>query len=79
MKILDYDEEEINKPFTKKELENTINKLVMKKCPGPDGIGNEIIIKAGNNLRDSILKMINWFWDKEEVPDQLKEIDIKTM
>ena len=79
MKIKTYDEEEINKPFELDELNKVIKQLKCEKCPGPDEFYNKLIIHAGANLRRNVLEMINMFWMKEELPEELYKIDIKTL
>ena len=79
MKIRQYDEDEINQKFSMKELKDIIERLESKKCPGPDGIGNEIFKAMGKNLIENILNMLNYFWMNEKLPRKLLELDVKSM
>ena len=74
-----YDDDDINIKFNIKELEKVLKELKPKKCPGPDEIPREVFIHAGRNLRESLLNMINTIFKVEEIPDPLKDIDVKTM
>ena len=53
--VKSYDDNEINTPFTERELEAAMKKLKDNKCPGHDGITNEILKAAGTPLRRSLL------------------------
>ena len=77
--IQSYDTNEINTLFTERELETALNKLKDKKSPGHDGITNELLKASGTCLRESILNMINWMWQKEEIPSSLTDLDIKSI
>ena len=46
-------------PFTKKGLDTAIKSLKKGKCPGPDDIPNEILLKANKNTRNIYLDMFN--------------------
>ena len=74
-----YDDEEINGVFTMNELKEVLKDTKPGKCPGPDEIQSEILIHAGKNLQISLLKMINAIWLSEEIPEPLKELDVKSM
>lgn len=74
-----YDDEEINSVFTMIELEAILKDTKPGKCPGPDETQSEIWIHAGTNLKISLLKMINAMWLSEEIPEPLRELDVKSM
>ena len=74
-----YDEDPINQKFTRKELDLTIKSLQKEKSTGPDEIYNEMLIHAGENLRNNLLDMINFFSEKEQIPEELYEIYIKSI
>ena len=74
-----YDNTSINQEFTMKEIEDVIRDTKAGKCPGPDEIQSEILIHAGTSLKQSLLKMINALWMAEELPDSLKELNVKSM
>jgi hypothetical protein len=42
------------------------------KSPGIDQILTELIQAGGNTLRSEIHKLINFIWNKEELPEQWK-------
>lgn len=74
-----YDSDPINEAFTMRDLETVIKNLKTGKCPGRDEITNEIIISAGMELKTSLLKMLNWFWNEEQLPDDLTKIHIRSI
>jgi hypothetical protein len=43
------------------------------KSPGSDKIPAELIQAGGKMLLSAIHKLINYIWNKEELPDQWKE------
>ena len=77
--IKEYDQDEINKPFTEKEMSNVIKSLKNGKSPGPDEISNELLINAGENLIKNLLNMLNYFWKYEKIPKELMKITIKSI
>ena len=79
MQVKSYDEDEVNQPFSEKELNNVIKKLKKNKSPGDDGITNELIKAFGTNLKKSLLNMINWMHLYEKTPKQLLKINIKSL
>ena len=74
-----YDNLQINQPFTMKEIDQVIKTMKPGKAPGPDGITYEIVQNAGTNLKSNIQNMINYFWNKEEIPTTLQCLYIKSM
>jgi hypothetical protein len=52
------------------EAEIAIEKLKGYKSPGTDQIQAELIQARGNILRSEIHKIINYIWNKEELPEQ---------
>ena len=79
MKITSFDQDPINQEITRNELEKAIKTLKKEKSPGPDEIYNEILINAGKNLKESLLKMINVFWKTEQLPEELYKVEIKSI
>ena len=79
MKTSEYDHLEINKEFTMVEMNKVLRSMKAGKAPGPDNITYEIIQHAGTNLKNNILKMINYFWTKEDIPSKLRCLYIKSM
>jgi hypothetical protein len=55
------------------EVEIAIAKLKKCESPGNDQITAELIQAGGETLLYTIHKLINFFKNKEELPDQLKE------
>ena len=78
-KAKQYDNDPVNMKFSRKELESAIKTLKREKSTGPDDIYNELIINAGENLRNNILEMINHFWSEEIIPEDLYRINIKSI
>ena len=77
--IEEFDQDEINKPITEKEIKNVIKTLKNGKCPGQDEFSNELFINAGENLVKSMHDMFNFMWKNEEIPSELMKITIKTI
>ena len=50
---------ELNKAFTVVELQNKIKNMQNKKAVGPDGISNEFLKHAPEDLLAAILKLLN--------------------
>jgi hypothetical protein len=55
------------------EVEMAIEKLRRHKSPGVDQIPAELIKAGGRTIRSEIHKLINYIWNKEELPEQWKE------
>ena len=79
MKITKYDNLPINQEFSESELNKAIRTMKTGKAPGPDQVTYELIINSGTNLKKNLLKMINYFWMKENIPTKLKTLYIKSM
>ena len=79
LKDTNYDEDQINQQFTEAELNKVIKELKVDKSPGEDQITNELIKNFGKNLKKSLLTMMNWIFKKEEIPEQLLKINIKSI
>ena len=54
----------------------TIEKLQRHKSPGTDHIPAELIKAEGRKIRFEIHKLINFIWNKEELPEEWKESTI---
>ena len=74
-----YEDDEINKKFELNELKNQIKNLKNGKAPGPDELTNEVIKNMGESMINNMLDMINYIWEKEEVPEDLMKIQIKSI
>jgi hypothetical protein len=55
------------------EAVTAIAKLKMYKSPGSDQIPEQLIQTGGEILLFAIHKLIDFVWNKEELPDQWKE------
>jgi hypothetical protein len=55
------------------KVETAIAKLKKYKSPGSDQIPAELIQAGGEILLSAIHKLINYVWNKEELPDQWKD------
>jgi hypothetical protein len=55
------------------EVEMDIEKLKRYKSPGTDHIPAELIKAGGSTVCSEIHKLINFIWNKEEMPEQWKE------
>jgi hypothetical protein len=55
------------------EVEMSIEKLKRHKSPGIDQIPSELIKAGGRTICSEIHKLINYIWNKEEMPEQWKE------
>ena len=49
------------------------------KCPGHDGIMNELLKASGEQMRKSIFNMMNRLFMHEEIPSALMNLDIKSI
>jgi hypothetical protein len=56
------------------EVEIAIATLKKYKSPGSDQIQSELIQAGGEILLSTICKLINSVWNREELPDQWKEL-----
>jgi hypothetical protein len=52
------------------EVDIATERLKMYKAPGIDQIPVELIEAGDNTLRSDIHKLINYTWNKEELPQQ---------
>jgi hypothetical protein len=50
-----------------------IENLTRHKSPGADQIRAELIKADGREIRSEIRKLINFIWDKEELPEECNE------
>jgi hypothetical protein len=55
------------------EVEIAIAKLKRYKSPGSDQILTELVQAGGERLQSEIHKLINFIWNKKELPDRWKE------
>ena len=64
-------------PITLQELNTALNKLKIKKAPGPDGISNEMLQHLGNTASKKLLEIYNYSRTKGEVPQIWREATMK--
>jgi hypothetical protein len=57
----------VYRPF---ESEVTLAKLYRNKLPSSDQILAKLIQTEGEILQSEILKLVNFIWNKEELPEQ---------
>ena len=60
---------QLDKPFTKTELDSTISKTKNNKSAGTDNILNEFISNSSNEVKDIILRIFNTLLKLEYFPD----------
>ena len=65
--------------FSEEEYENVIKELKKRKAPDKDGWRYEMVIYAGEDLRKSILKMINKLTERYTVPKEWRDMIIKSI
>ena len=58
------------------DVQKAINQLSNGKAPGTDGIPAEIYKKGGPVLRTQLTKLYESFWNKEDMPQELKDASI---
>lgn len=63
-------------PFTEEELVRQLQRLKLKKTPGPDGISNEMLRHLGPVSRAALLLVINTSWRSGEVPSEWRRATI---
>ena len=62
--------------FSSAELCQQLQRLQMKKAPGPDGICNEHLKYLGPVARETLLRLINASWLNAEVPTEWRRATI---
>ena len=66
-------QDEYDGAFTEAEMEAAIDKLPMHKAEDGEGIIGELVRHGGGILQALILRVINWVWELETVPDKWGE------
>ena len=60
------------------EVELAIEKLKRHKSPGIDQIPTKLITAGGGTIRYEIHNLINYVWNKEELPGGVEGVDHRT-
>ena len=55
------------------ESETSVEKLKRHRSPGIDQIPEDLIKAGGSKICSEIHKIVNYIWNKEELPEQWKE------
>jgi hypothetical protein len=63
-------QDEYDSVFTDAEIEVAIDKLPLHKAEDGEEVVGELIRYGGGYLRALLLRLINWVWELESVPDQ---------
>ena len=63
----------MNAPITKRELEQAISKLKLRKSPGVDEVTNEMINNLGTAAKTKLLQIYNKCWTSGQVPQTWRE------
>lgn len=73
--LTDNDNSDLNRPFSRQELDHAINNLKDKKSPGPDGIPSEIIKQLPDVTLKQLLKIYNQIWATGTYPKKWQEVN----
>ncbi|CAH2270055.1 jg17908 [Pararge aegeria aegeria] len=57
-------------PFIDAEIELSIKKLTVDKCPGPDGITNDVLKAGCSLLNNPLTKLFNLILQQKTIPNQ---------
>ncbi len=66
-------QDEYDAAFSDAEIEAAIDKLPMHKAEDGEGIIGELVRHGGGFLRALLLRLINWVWHLESVPEKWAE------
>ena len=66
-------------PITEAELQSTIHKMSRGKAPGPDGIMTDAIRDLDDTNRGELLKLMNAWWEKGELPTHLNDAYVASL
>ena len=62
---------DLERRITSEELNASLRNTKLRKSPGPDGILPEILVYGGENLKSSLIAILNQFWMNEYLPPDL--------
>lgn len=65
--------------FSMQELNAAMLKLKTRKCPGPDGVHNEMLLQLGGEARKALLHVINLSWEEELVDEKWRRAVTKPL
>ena len=68
--------QEIEEPFTAEELKAAINNIKIGKAAGPDELTSDYIRKLPQSAREDLLKVYNYSWGSEWIPQSWQEATI---
>ena len=68
--------QEIEEPFTAEELTAAINSIKVGKAAGPDELASDYIRKLPQSVRGELLKVYNYRWASEWIPQSWREATI---
>ena len=63
--------------ITEKEILDIIEDLETDKATGPDKISNEMIIRGGKSMKESIIRMMKIIYNTEKIPEDWNKAFIK--
>jgi hypothetical protein len=66
-------QDEYDGAFTESEMEAAIDKLPMHKAEDGEGVIGELVRHGGGFMHALILRVINWVWELETVPEKWGE------
>ena len=66
----------LDQPPSTEETTRAIKQLQVGKAPGPDGLPPEVFKAGGQALVDKMTDLFCLFWDKGELPQELRDANI---
>ncbi len=63
---------QLNREFTRRELDVAITKIRKGKAPGPDQIAPDFLVHLPDTARTTLLKLYNHIWKESHIPTQWK-------
>ena len=65
--------------FSEEKLATVLKGLKNNKAPGADSVINEFLKHGGSEVRNKLLKNMNMFFEKGEIPNDFKKTLIKPL